>query len=95
VAACVLSLRFKEKSANQASGRWCSRWAEGVICLVVLACCGFAAGVMYRFDASYYLLIIPLFIAVVAFAALYLRQVSIPAIQDPFCTPLFFPPSSS
>lgn len=75
VAACVLSLRFKEKSANQASGRWCSRWAEGVICLVVLACCGFAAGVMYRFGASYYLLIIPLFIAVVALTALYLRQV--------------------
>lgn len=74
VAACVLSLRFKEKSANQTSGRWFSRWTEGVLCLVALAGCGFAAGAMYRFGASYFFLIIPVFIAVVALAALYLRQ---------------------
>ncbi|KAL9245246.1 hypothetical protein vseg_018920 [Gypsophila vaccaria] len=74
VAACVLSLRFKEKPSNQASARWCSRWAEGVIWLVVLACCGFTAGAMYRFGASYFFLIIPIFVALLALAALYLRQ---------------------
>lgn len=75
VAACVLSLRFEEKSVSQASPRWCSKWAEGVIWLVVLACCGFGAGVMYRFGASYFFLIIPLTIALVALVVLYLRQV--------------------
>lgn len=75
VAACVLSLRFEDKPANQASGRWCSKWAEGVICLIVLGCCGFAAGATYRFGSSYFFLIIPLVIALVALVALYLRQV--------------------
>ncbi|XP_057531705.1 cationic amino acid transporter 9, chloroplastic [Amaranthus tricolor] len=75
VAACVLSLRFEENSPNDASARWCSKWAEGVIWLVVLACCGFGAGVLYRFGASYFFLIIPLVIALVALVALYIRQV--------------------
>ncbi|KAH9603047.1 hypothetical protein KSS87_006282 [Heliosperma pusillum] len=74
VAACVLSLRFKEKSTTQGSAEWCSRWAEGVILLVVVACCGFTAGAMYRFGASYFFLIIPVVIALLALAALYLRQ---------------------
>ena len=75
MAACVLSLRFEENSPNDASARWCSKWAEGVIWLVVLACCGFGAGVLYRFGASYFFLIIPLVIALVALVALYIRQV--------------------
>ncbi|XP_074272808.1 cationic amino acid transporter 9, chloroplastic-like [Silene latifolia] len=74
VSACVLSLRFKEKSENQASGRRLSRWAEGIIWLVVLACCGFTAGAVYRFDDSYLFLIIPLVIALIGLAALYSRQ---------------------
>ncbi|KAL9225044.1 hypothetical protein vseg_001015 [Gypsophila vaccaria] len=74
VAACFLFLRFKEQTANEASGRWLLRWAEGVVWLVVLTCCGFTAGALYRFDASYFFLIIPIVIALVALAALYLRQ---------------------
>lgn len=77
VAACVLSLRFEEKSTHQASARWCSKWAEGVLWLVLLAFCGFGAGVIYRFGASYYFLIIPVVIALVALVALYVRQVYI------------------
>ncbi|XP_021755249.1 cationic amino acid transporter 9, chloroplastic-like [Chenopodium quinoa] len=75
VAACVLSLRFEEKSPGQSSTRWCSKWAEGVLLLVLLACCGFGAGLTYRFGASFYFLIIPLVIAIVALVALYVRQV--------------------
>lgn len=77
MAACVLSLRFEENSPNDALARWCSKWAEGVIWLVVLACCGFGAGVLYRFGASYVFLIIPLVFALVALVALYIRQVRI------------------
>lgn len=77
MAACVLSLRFEEKSPSQASTSRFSKWAEGVIYLVVLACCGFGAGLTYRFGASYFFLIIPLVIALAALVALYVRQVRI------------------
>ncbi|GMH22368.1 hypothetical protein Nepgr_024211 [Nepenthes gracilis] len=75
VAACVVTLRFEDKSANQAACGWSSRWVEGVICLVTVACCGFSAGVIYRFGASYFFLAIPIVIAIVLSAALYLRHV--------------------
>lgn len=75
MAACVLSLRFEEKPSMQVSGRGLSRWAEGVLWLLVLACCGFGSGVLYRFGASYFFLIIPLVIAVLALVALHIRQV--------------------
>ncbi|KAK9757777.1 hypothetical protein RND81_01G185100 [Saponaria officinalis] len=87
VAACVLSLRFKEQSASQNSGRWLSKWAEGVIWLVVLACCGFTAGALYRFNASYFFLIIPVVVALVALGALYLRQAYSGTISQGFSCP--------
>ncbi|GAB4844293.1 Cationic amino acid transporter 9, chloroplastic [Ancistrocladus abbreviatus] len=74
VAACVVALRFEDKPVNQASGCWSSRWVEGVFCLVIVACCGFAAGGIYRFGASYFFLIIPSLIAIIACAALYFRH---------------------
>ncbi|GAB4861968.1 Cationic amino acid transporter 9, chloroplastic [Ancistrocladus abbreviatus] len=75
VAACVVSLRFEDKSANQASGSWSTRWEEGVVCLVVIACCGFSAGGIYRFGAPYLFLILPILIAIASCAALYVRHV--------------------
>ncbi|KAL8142252.1 hypothetical protein V2J09_015284 [Rumex salicifolius] len=74
VAACLVSLRFDEKYGNKVSGKW-SRWSEGVVCLVVISCCGFAAGAIYRFHASYYFMVIPLVIAIFGASLLYFRQV--------------------
>lgn len=76
VAACLLSLRFEEKIGYQVSRRW-SRWSEGVVCLLVIGFCGFAAGAIYRFHVhiSYYFLVIPVVIALCGVAMLYFRQV--------------------
>ncbi|KAI3444776.1 hypothetical protein Pfo_001441 [Paulownia fortunei] len=75
VSACVVTLRWKDKTSSQASTRWISNRAEGIIYLLAIACCGFAAGVLFRFGASIVFLIVPSVIAVFSAAALYLRQV--------------------
>ncbi|XXG77915.1 hypothetical protein AAC387_Pa08g1968 [Persea americana] len=75
VSACVITLRWKDKTATLNSGSWFSTWHEGVICLVGVACCGFVAGLCYRFSASFIILVIAILIAVVAAGALYYRQV--------------------
>ncbi|KAK6162625.1 hypothetical protein DH2020_002466 [Rehmannia glutinosa] len=77
VSACVVTMRWKDKTSSQSSHRWISNRAEGIIYLLAIACCGFAAGVLFRFDASYFFLIVPSFIAIVSVAALCLRQVYI------------------
>ncbi|GLT84327.1 hypothetical protein SLE2022_025630 [Rubroshorea leprosula] len=77
VAACVVTLRWKDKKGQ--SSRWISAWLEGVIYLVIVACCGFAAGVLYRYSASFIFLIIMAVIAILACAALCLRH----AYADP------------
>ncbi|KAL6965091.1 Cationic amino acid transporter 9, chloroplastic, variant 2 [Sarracenia purpurea var. burkii] len=75
VSACVVTLRWKDKTSSQVSRGWISNWREGVLCLVIIACCGFTAGAIYRFDASLFFLIVPVVIAIFATAALYRRQV--------------------
>ncbi|CAK9146193.1 unnamed protein product [Ilex paraguariensis] len=75
VSACVVTLRLKDRTASQVSTRWMSNWGEGVVCLIIIACCGFAAGLFYRFSASYILLIVAVVIAIFAAAALHFRQV--------------------
>jgi len=50
---------------------------EGVICLIAVALCGFASGLLYRYDASFIFLILALVIAAGASAALVFRQVRI------------------
>ncbi|GFZ00697.1 cationic amino acid transporter 9 [Actinidia rufa] len=75
VSACVVTLRWKDKTSSQVSRKWISSWREGVICLIIIACCGFTAGALYRFGASLFFLIVPVVIAVFAAAALYCRQV--------------------
>ncbi|XP_065859176.1 cationic amino acid transporter 9, chloroplastic-like [Euphorbia lathyris] len=74
VSACVVTLRWKDKTSIQASSRWTSAFAEGVICILIVAFCGFGAGLFYRFGASFVFLIISVVIAVLATAALYMRQ---------------------
>ncbi|KAK8639789.1 hypothetical protein V6N13_138158 [Hibiscus sabdariffa] len=74
VAACVVTLRWKKKTENQDSSKCISTWCEGVIWIVIVACCGFAAGALYRFGASFIFMIVALVIAVLACAALCFRQ---------------------
>ncbi|XP_031398032.1 cationic amino acid transporter 9, chloroplastic [Punica granatum] len=75
VSACLIVLRWKDNTANQAKSRWLSSWKEGVICLLLVACSGFAAGVSYRFGASFILPLVAVIVAVLATFALYHRQV--------------------
>ncbi|PON60878.1 Amino acid/polyamine transporter [Parasponia andersonii] len=72
VAACVLSLRWKGKTASQVSS---ATWSEGVICIFVVALGGFGAGLSYRLSASFIFLLVALVVAVLALIALLFRQV--------------------
>ena len=72
----MVTLRWKDKTSSQVSRNWISSWSEGVICLIIIACCGFTAGALYRFGASLFFLIVPVVIAVFAAAALCCRHVS-------------------
>nr|CAD1844939.1 unnamed protein product [Ananas comosus var. bracteatus] len=79
VSACVITLRWKDKATNRAPLRCISSWLEGVISLIIVACGGFAAGLCYRFGASYIYLLVAVVIAILAAAALHFRQ----AYADP------------
>ncbi|CAN0921831.1 Cationic amino acid transporter 9, chloroplastic [Linum grandiflorum] len=79
VSACVVTLRWNDKPEGQVSSRRTTAWQEGVICLVVVAGCGFATGVCYRYDVSFIVMIIAVVIAAASIAALCLRQ----AYRDP------------
>lgn len=72
VAACVVALRLKDKASGQVS----STWREGVICLLIVACGGFGAGVCYRFSVSIVFLVVAVVVAILAIGALCFRQVS-------------------
>ncbi|XP_022759485.1 cationic amino acid transporter 9, chloroplastic-like [Durio zibethinus] len=74
VAACVVTLRWKKKTGNQVSSKYMSAWCEGVICIVIVACCGFVTGILYRFGASFIFMIVVAVIAIIACAALFYRQ---------------------
>lgn len=73
VAACVVSLRWKDKAGGRLSS---STWREGVICLFLVALGGFGAGLSYRLNSSFIYALLTLAIAVLACIALLLRQVS-------------------
>ncbi|KAF3440093.1 hypothetical protein FNV43_RR18371 [Rhamnella rubrinervis] len=72
VSACVVTLRWKDKTASQVSS---STSREGVICLLTVACSGFVAGLVYRVNVSFILLVLATVVGVLATAALHFRQV--------------------
>ena len=74
VSACVVALRWKDKTASQVSS---SSWREGLICLITVACGGLCAGLFYRVNASFIFLILAVVVAIIASLALCFRQVSI------------------
>lgn len=75
VSACVITLRWKDKNASSFSTRWISKRGEGIICLVTIACCGFASGCFFRFGASFIFVIVAAVIAIFAALALHFWQV--------------------
>ncbi|MBA0763578.1 hypothetical protein Gotri_013006 [Gossypium trilobum] len=79
VAACVVTLRWKNNTGNRVSSKCISTWCEGVLCIFLVACCGFAAGVLYRFGTHFIFMIVAVVIAIMACAALCFRQ----AYSDP------------
>ncbi|XP_057435937.1 cationic amino acid transporter 9, chloroplastic-like [Lotus japonicus] len=72
VSACVVVLRWKDKTTGQVSS---SAKREGVICLIAVAVSGFIGGLFFRYDASPILLILAILIGAGASAALHFRQV--------------------
>ncbi|XP_043716507.1 cationic amino acid transporter 9, chloroplastic-like [Telopea speciosissima] len=75
VSACVVTLRWKDAAESEVSTRWISAWLEGVLCLLTIACCGFGAGLCFRFGASFVLYLVTAVIAVIAAVALHYRHV--------------------
>ncbi|KAK5812693.1 hypothetical protein PVK06_028131 [Gossypium arboreum] len=76
VAACVVTLRWKNNTGNRVFSKCISTWCEGVLCIFLVACCGFAAGVLYRFGTHFIFMIVAVVIAIMACAALCFRQVN-------------------
>ncbi|XP_040995387.1 cationic amino acid transporter 9, chloroplastic [Juglans microcarpa x Juglans regia] len=72
VSACVVALRWKDKTESQVSS---SSWREGLLCLITVAFCGFGAGLLYRVNASFIFLILAVIVGIIATLALYFRQV--------------------
>ncbi|KAF5469979.1 hypothetical protein F2P56_010533 [Juglans regia] len=72
VSACVVALRWKDKTESQVSS---SSWREGLLCLITVAFCGFGAGLLYRVNASFIFLILAVIVGIIALLALYFRQV--------------------
>nr|XP_043621916.1 cationic amino acid transporter 9, chloroplastic-like [Erigeron canadensis]XP_043621917.1 cationic amino acid transporter 9, chloroplastic-like [Erigeron canadensis] len=78
VAACVMTLRWDDNVDTQVSTISMSKRTEGITCITVIACCGFAAGILYRYGVStfaYVFLIVPVLIAILAAANLQFRLV--------------------
>ncbi|KAL5207247.1 hypothetical protein ABZP36_031682 [Zizania latifolia] len=75
VSACVITLRWNDKATSHNSLGSMSIWQEGVLCLVIIALCGFVAGLCYRFSYASAFMIIAFLIAVVAGFVLQFRQV--------------------
>ncbi|KAK1430371.1 hypothetical protein QVD17_13053 [Tagetes erecta] len=77
VAACVITLCWKDNIGSQVSATFIPHRLEGIICITVIACCGFTAGILFRYVVSpfaYIFLALPIAIAILAAAALRFRQ---------------------
>uniref|UniRef100_A0ACD5Z5F4 Uncharacterized protein n=1 Tax=Avena sativa TaxID=4498 RepID=A0ACD5Z5F4_AVESA len=87
VSACVITLRWSDKATNSRSIGSMSIWQEGVLCLVIVALCGFIAGISYRFSYAIAFIIVAFLIAIVASFALQFRQVYVPVEAPRFSCP--------
>ncbi|KAL0397699.1 UNVERIFIED_CONTAM: Cationic amino acid transporter 9, chloroplastic [Sesamum calycinum] len=74
VSACVVRLRWKDETSSQVSTKLISSRVEGITYLLAIACCGFTAGVLFRFGASFIFLIVAAVIGILSAAALYVRH---------------------
>ncbi|VAI59138.1 unnamed protein product [Triticum turgidum subsp. durum] len=87
VSACVITLRWSDKATNSRSLGKISIWQEGVFCLVIVALCGFIAGISYRFSYSIAFIIIAFLIATAGSFSLLFRQVYVPVDPPRFSCP--------
>ncbi|KQK00595.1 cationic amino acid transporter 9, chloroplastic [Brachypodium distachyon] len=87
VSACVITLRWSDKSTSYRSLGNMSVWQEGVLCLVMVALCGFVAGISYRFSYAIAFIIVAFLIAIAASLALQFRQVYVPVDPPRFSCP--------
>uniref|UniRef100_A0A7N1A453 Uncharacterized protein n=1 Tax=Kalanchoe fedtschenkoi TaxID=63787 RepID=A0A7N1A453_KALFE len=76
VAACVVAIRWKDKSGTDLYARGTAAWREGTCCLLIIALCGFGAGVCYRYNGSFIIVLVAGVVAIFTLSALYWRQVS-------------------
>ncbi|KAK9120898.1 hypothetical protein Syun_018515 [Stephania yunnanensis] len=74
VCACLVTLRWEEKAANQGSTKWLSNRQEGVICLIAVSCCGFGIGLCFRYSVPYIVWLVTASIAVLAHIKLHYCQ---------------------
>lgn len=72
VSACVVVLRWKDKTNSQVSS---AKRREGVIFLITVAVSGFAAGLFFHYRVSFIFVIAAIVVAVAASLALHFRQV--------------------
>jgi hypothetical protein len=76
VSACVITLRWNDRGTSRRSLGNMSIWQEGVLCLVIVALCGFIVGLCYRFNYAIAFMVVAFVIAVAASFALQFRQVN-------------------
>ena len=76
VSACVITLRWNDKGTSRRSLGSMSIWQEGVLCLVIVALCGFIVGLCYRFNYAIAFMVVAFVIAVAASFALQFHQVN-------------------
>lgn len=72
VSACVVVLRWKDKTNSQVSS---AKRREGVIFLITVAVSGFAAGLFFHYRVSFIFVIAAIVVAIGASLALHFRQV--------------------
>lgn len=71
----MIILRWNDKGTSRRSLGSMSIWQEGVLCLVVVALCGFIVGLCYRFNYAIAFMVVAFMIAAAASFALQFRQV--------------------
>ncbi|TKW40694.1 hypothetical protein SEVIR_1G262500v4 [Setaria viridis] len=75
VSACAITLRWNDKATSRRSLGIMSIWQEGVLCLVIVALCGFIVGLCYRYNYAIAFMVVAFLIAIAASFALQFRQV--------------------
>ncbi|GAU16473.1 hypothetical protein TSUD_167050 [Trifolium subterraneum] len=95
VSACVVVLRWKDRTNSQVSSS--AKRREGILFLITVAASGFAAGLLFHYRVSFIFVIVAIVVALGASLALHFRQVygksvgfSCPGVPIVPCICIFF-----